>query len=139
LQRRRQIVGAEPARRLCILIIDHDVDSAHRLGELLEQLGHDVDLAYDGSAGLDAARRLRPDAVFVGLTQPSGTGYRLARRLRRECNQDNVLLVAVASALSEEGCLRMREAGFDEQLLKSADREAVASLLSRRASRPVRS
>ena len=120
-----------PRGRLCILIVDHDVDSAHRLGELLEQLGHDVDLAYDAAAGLDAARRLRPDAVFVDLAQRPGDGYRLARRLRRECNGVNVLLVALAPALREEDCRRMREAGFDEHLLKSVPLQGIDELLQR--------
>ena len=140
-QRLCQIIGAElgidvgssgtglPQRRLCILIVDHDVDAANRLGELLEQLGHDVDLAYDGCAGLDAARRLRPDAVFIDLTLLRRDGYRLARRLRRESGRCDIRLVGLTSAPNEEDCRHPREAGFDHLLAKPADRRSVLSLL----------
>lgn len=123
-------VDVEPARgRLCILIIDRDVDAAHRLGEELERIGHEVDFAYDAAAGLDAARRLRPDAVFIDLALRSADAYQLAGRLRRESNSDRLLLIALAGATDGETQRRIREAGFDHHLAKCADRQSVLSLL----------
>jgi DNA-binding response OmpR family regulator len=69
----------EAQTRRCVLIVDSNVDAAHRLAELVEAAGHEVDLAYDARAGLDAARRLRPDVVFVGVAE-----HGLAPRLRGE-------------------------------------------------------
>jgi CheY-like chemotaxis protein len=69
----------EAQTRRCVLIVDSNVDAAHRLAELVEAAGHEVDLAYDARAGLDAARRLRPDVVFVGVAE-----HGLALRLRGE-------------------------------------------------------
>jgi DNA-binding response OmpR family regulator len=57
-------------RRLCILIIDDDIDAAQTLGALCEQSGHEVDFAYDGASGVEAARRLQPDIVFARLALP---------------------------------------------------------------------
>lgn len=131
-RRRRQPSNKnEAARRsqrhsLCVLIIDHDVDAAHRLGELVEQMGHDVDFAYSGMAGLDAARRLRPDVVFLDLALPR---YRLARRLRRDPSLHNALIVALTAAANEENLQRMREAGFAHHLVKPVDRQSIRRLL----------
>jgi CheY-like chemotaxis protein len=135
-QRLCNIVGAEvgvelapPRSRLCMLIIDRDVDAAHQLGELLEQLGHEVDFAYEAGAGIDAAQRLRPDAVFIDIASRSACGYRLARRLRRESDSGALLLIALAPAPNEEDRRRMRDAGFDKHLAKPANRQSVSSLL----------
>ena len=69
-----------PPRRLCILVVDDNADAAHMLGALCEQLGHDVDFAYDGQSGLEAGRRLRPDLVFADLALPGMDGFELARQ-----------------------------------------------------------
>jgi CheY-like chemotaxis protein len=123
-------VKASAPRRLCILVIDPDVDAAQRLGERLEELGHEVDFAYSAAAGIDAARRLRPDAVFVDVARHAQTGWELARRLR-ECDPA-LFLVALAHAPDAEERRRMREAGFDDHADKSADRHALERLLEAR-------
>jgi two-component system, sensor histidine kinase len=50
---------------LCILIVDSSPDAADALGQLCEARGHEVDYAYDAASALDAARRLKPDLLFV--------------------------------------------------------------------------
>lgn len=116
-------------QRLCVLIIDQDVDAAHCLAEMVEETGHDADLAYGATAGLDAARRLRPDVVFVDLALPQSSGYGLARQLRREAGSRNPLLVAIVPAMEEDTLQLMREAGFDDHIVKPADCQSVRSLL----------
>jgi DNA-binding response OmpR family regulator len=84
-------------RPLCVLIIDRDIDAAHRLGELLEDRGHDVDFAYDAMTGVDAARRLRPDVVFVGLELARLDGEELMRRLGREPRLNSARIIALGA------------------------------------------
>jgi DNA-binding response OmpR family regulator len=111
------------ARRLCALVIQHDVDAAHELAETIEAAGHEVDLAYDAAAGLDAARRLRPDVVFV-----DSSDRRLAQRLRAEPALRSARLVALArdGGMNDE---RMREAGFDHSVAMPVDRDSLRALL----------
>ena len=119
---------ARPQPPLCILIIDHDVDAAHRLGELLEQLGHEVDFAYGATAGMDAARRLRPDICFVRSANAHWDGYGLAQGLRREAHRGKLFLVALAAAQKTQSP-RPRHAGFDAHLVAPANRESIATVL----------
>ena len=114
---------------LCVLIIDPDVDTAHRLGETVEQAGHDVDLAYSATAGIDAARRLRPDVVFVGLGLPHSGSYELARRLRSEAGLRDVLIIALSGPEHEHNRARLRGAGFDHHVGAPADLECIGKLL----------
>jgi CheY-like chemotaxis protein len=121
-----------PPRKLCVLIIDDNIDAAHSLAALCEHFGHDVDLAYDGTSGLEAARRLRPDIVFADLALPGIDGYEVARLLRAESPLRDLVLIAVSGFGNEEDRQRSRAAGFDHHLVKPADPAFIESLLRRR-------
>ena len=126
------MVHPPPHTRLCVLIVDDNVDAAHTLGMLCEQLGHDVDLAHDGIAGLDAARRLRPDVVFLDLALPGMHGLEVARRLREEPSLRDTRIIAVTGSAGEQERQRAHEAGFDHYLVKPVDAAFIKSLLRRR-------
>ena len=117
--------------RLCVLIVDDNLDAAHTLGVLCEHMGHEVDFAYDGVAALDAARRLRPDVVFLDLALPRMDGFELARQLRADPVLRHALIIAVTGSAQEEDRQRVREAGFDHHLVKPADPAFIESLLRR--------
>lgn len=110
--------------------MDDNVDAAHTLAALCEHLGHDVDFAYDGRSGLEAARRLRPDVVFTDLALPGIDGFDLARQIRSEAARD-VLMIAVSGFASDDYRRRSRQAGFDYYLVKPADPAFIESLLRR--------
>lgn len=125
---------AAPQRpqRLCILIVDDNVDAAHTVGALCEHSGHEVDFAYDGVTGVDAARRLRPDVVFLDLALPRMDGYEVARQLRADPVLRHALIVALTGSAGEEERERARAAGIDHYLVKPADPAFVESLLRRK-------
>jgi CheY-like chemotaxis protein len=115
-------------RRLCILIADESVDAADALGTLCEDFGHEVDFAYEGAFALEAARQLVPDVIFLEVALPRLNGLQLARELRSHAIFKRTLLVAVGP----QDALRFaRDAGFDAQLCKPADAQAVEVLLGR--------
>jgi len=115
-------------RRLCILIADESVDAADALGALCERFGHEVDFAYERAFALEAARQLVPDVIFLELSLPRLDGFQLARELRSHAALQRTLLVAVGA----RDALRLaRDAGFDAELCKPLDADAVELLLGR--------
>lgn len=122
----------EPDRRrsLCVLVIDQDVDAAHRLGERIERHGHEVDLAYDASAAIEAARHLRPDAAFLRVAPASWDADALARRLRSQPGVDGLFVVAVSSA----SCALGARGVFDAHL-GAADDASISRMLDECRSR----
>ena len=58
-----------------ILLIDDNQQLALGLKTLLEDRGHDVRLAHDGHAGLEAARSWLPDVVVIDIGLPGIDGY----------------------------------------------------------------
>jgi len=105
-------------RRLCILIADRDIDAADALGALCENLGHDVDFAYDTAAAREAARWLKPDLVLA------------ASALAQELAED---LAAFGLELVDQAAQRLQMGGLGEVLVESGGAQPLALFVPRRA------
>ncbi len=109
---------AGAAGGLSILVVDDDRDAADTLAELLREVGHRAEAAYDGVGALAAAGRLRPDVVVLDLGLPRLDGYEVARRLRE--SRPDARLVALSGSGQPSDRARTRAAGFDEHVVKPA-------------------
>jgi signal transduction histidine kinase len=109
-----------------VLVVEDNRDAAETLRDALELAGLVVTVAPDGTAGLAAARRLRPDVVIcdVGLPGPLD-GYDVARALRADPELRDTPLVALTGYAGPEDLAHARAAGFDRHLGKPARVEEV--------------
>jgi len=110
-----------------ILVVDDQPDVADTLALLLEELGQEVTVAYDGTGALEAALELRPQVALLDLAMPDMNGYELAARLRQRFADDELMLVALTGHGSKTASLK--ESGFQRYLLKPAEADALAALL----------
>jgi PAS domain S-box-containing protein len=117
-----------PAIRRRVLIVEDNDDTREMLKILLEHEGHEVYEAIDGTEGVRAASRLRPDLALVDLGLPILDGYEVARFIRRQDHQPQrlVALTGYGQAADRERALR---AGFDDHLVKPVDPDRLAELL----------
>lgn len=113
---------AAVAAGLRIVVIEDNRDAAESLRLLLSLFGHEVHVAFDGAAGLAAARSFRPDVLLSDLGLP-GTldGYGVARAVRADPELSRMHLVALSGYGQEEDRRRTQEAGFDRHLVKPVD------------------
>ncbi len=125
-RKRALSVSRQPRR---VLIIEDNHDAAETLREVLDLLGHQVEVARTGPEGLERAQRFRPDAVLCDIGLPEKNGYEVAHRLRAMAEQHHVLLVALTGYAMPADRVRAREAGFDAHLVKPATPEAIESVL----------
>jgi signal transduction histidine kinase/ActR/RegA family two-component response regulator len=111
-----------------ILVVDDNRDTAKSCALLLKLDGHDVETAYDGLAALKRARALKPQVLFLDIGLPGMNGYDVAKRLRKEGFEHQVM-VAVSGYGQLEDRQRSHEAGFDHHLVKPVDQLALTSVL----------
>jgi PAS domain S-box-containing protein len=128
--RREEVGNRPPAIGRRILIVDDSEDGAESLAMLLALGGHETHKAYDGLEALEAAERVRPDAVLLDIGLPRLNGYEVCRRLRQEPWGKDMLLVALTGWGQEEDRIRSREAGFDAHMVKPVDHDALLKLLA---------
>ena len=113
-----------------VLVIEDYADAAESLRLLLELAGHQVEVASNAQAGIEAARRLCPDVVLCDIGLPGGMdGYDVARALRESRELDATFLVALTGYGQEEDRRRAMEAGFDRHMTKPVDPAALWELL----------
>jgi CheY-like chemotaxis protein len=98
------------ARRRRLVVIEDNVDAADSLKEVLELMGHEVTVAYDGPSGLAAARKLRPEVLLCDIGLPGMDGYEVARAFRADEALRGTLLVALTGYALPEDLQRAQEA-----------------------------
>jgi CheY-like chemotaxis protein len=112
-----------------IVVADDNEDSAESFAMLLSFSGHEVRVAHDGEAALDALREFRPDVAFLDIGMPGLTGYEVAQAVRAEPWGHEMKLIAVTGWGQPDDRMRARTAGFDRHLIKPIDPAEVDRLL----------
>jgi CheY-like chemotaxis protein len=105
------------ARRVLVIEDHHFV--AEGLRSLLELLGNEVRVAFDGPSGIAAARAFRPNVIFCDLGLPGMSGYEVAR-LIRDGGPNPPVLVALSGYVLAQDRERASAAGFAHHIAKPA-------------------
>ncbi|HEX5819110.1 MAG TPA: PAS domain S-box protein [Gemmatimonadales bacterium] len=119
-----------PGVPLRVLVVDDNVDTADSLAMLLSAIGHDVRTAYTGLAGLEIALSFAPNAVLLDIGLPELDGYQVAKRIRAQSPDENLMLVAMTGYGQSSERQRSLESGFDHHLVKPADFTVLQALLA---------
>jgi signal transduction histidine kinase/ActR/RegA family two-component response regulator len=128
------ISSATPDAPLRILVVDDNQDSAESLSLLLQLLGNDVSVAYDGEDALKMAIELKPEVVLLDIGLPKLNGYEVARQIRMEPWGSTPVLVAITGWGQTEDIDLSRQAGFDHHVVKPVDTDALLKLIQERKS-----
>ena len=78
-----------------ILIIEDEANNLDVARRIVRGAGHEALTATDGLAGLEIARRERPDAVLVDLLLPKLDGWSVTRAIREEPWAKTIPIIAV--------------------------------------------
>jgi CheY-like chemotaxis protein len=124
-------VSVVPSRR--IVIVDDNADIRDLLQIKLKKLGHAVETAGDGNAGLQRISESRPDIAIIDIGMPGMDGYEVAKRVREHL-EDGILLIALTGFGQADDRERAAAAGFDEHLTKPIRVEELQQIFMRRFS-----
>ena len=111
-----------------VLVVDDNRDAAETLAQIVELLGHRVDVAHDGAEALAKTDARRPDVVLCDIGLPGMDGYEVARQLRAR-HGDAIRLVAVSGYAQQEDLALATRAGFDGHLAKPVDPARIEDVL----------
>jgi signal transduction histidine kinase/CheY-like chemotaxis protein len=120
---------APAARRIRVLVIDDNVDTANGMAMLLRLSGHEAWVAHNGPDALIAAREHRPEVMLLDIGLPGMDGYELASSLRGEDWGKDTVLIAVSGYGEEQARDRSKAAGFNHHLVKPANFDTVLALI----------
>ncbi|MDE2142473.1 MAG: response regulator [Elusimicrobia bacterium] len=116
-----------------VLVVDDD-DDMRALMSLILSDSYEVSSAPDGSAGLELARKLRPDLVVLDLLMPRMHGFEVCRRIREDADLKAVkILISSSKSYQHDVTTSVQETGADDYIVKpfevDAFKKRVADLL----------
>ena len=115
-----------------ILVVEDDPVILEAVVYNLETEGYKVDTASDGTDGLEAARKLRPDIVLLDIMLPNMSGLDVCRLLKDELDQPVILMTARDAEID---VLNGFDCGADDYITKPFSmrlmRARVSALLRR--------
>jgi CheY-like chemotaxis protein len=125
------MTSAAPRVKRRVLIVDDNEDAAMTMAMLIEELGAETCVAYDGVGGLQAAAEFLPDVVLLDIGMPGMNGYETCRRLRVEPFGQAIVIAALTGWGQEKDKRMALESGFDLHLVKPVDPSVLKRILSR--------
>jgi len=113
-----------------VLVIEDNEDAADTLSHALTVVGHEVQVAYDGSSGLECARLFNPEVVLCDIGLPGMDGYQVARKFREDVSLRGAFLVALTGYARPEDLQQALAAGFNEHVAKPPSIERLSDMLA---------
>jgi two-component system CheB/CheR fusion protein len=118
-----------------VLVIEDNLDAAESLREALQLSRHAVEVAYNGTEGLNKAKVFKPDVILCDIGLPGMDGYEVARTVRADPDLHSIYLVALTGYALPEDLARARRAGFEQHLAKPPSMDRIETVLAEAATR----
>src|SRR5215210_4777259 len=104
------------AGKMDVLLVEDDPRIARVVERALTDVGHRVEVACDGLAGLSSAERGVHDLVVLDVMLPEMDGIEVARELRRQRLRTPILMLTARDGVPDR--VRGLDAGADDYLVK---------------------
>jgi len=101
-----------------VLICDDEPYIVESVSYVVRKAGFEVVTAEDGEEALAAARREKPDLVFLDIMMPGLAGDEVCRRLKSDPATQGTHVVILTARGQEEDERRAMEMGADEFMTK---------------------
>jgi DNA-binding response OmpR family regulator len=80
-----------------ILIVDDDRLTVMIISSILKEYGYEVFTAYNGLAGLEKVREVKPHLIILDIIMPGMNGYQVARRLKRDPETADIAVLMLSA------------------------------------------
>jgi two-component system, NtrC family, response regulator AtoC len=114
---------------LRILLIDDEQSLVKILAKFLEQQGHQTFPAYTAAEGIENAKQLKPDMIFLDLHLPDMGGLELLAKLNE--SSPSVSVVVITGGGSVDSAVKAMQMGAEDYLEKPIDMEKLKVILKK--------
>ena len=127
LARWRWLHAPENTPEATVLVVDDETNIVELLSVSLKFQGFEVYTASNGSAALDKAREVHPDAVILDVMMPGMDGFGVLRRLRADGIDAPALFLTARDSLQDK--IAGLTLGGDDYVTKPFSLEEVVARL----------
>lgn len=80
-----------------VLIVDDSQVDRSRLEKLMSDSGYQVATANDGTQAIEAAKRIKPDLIFMDVNMPEMDGFAATRSLHSDGETKEIPIILVTA------------------------------------------
>jgi DNA-binding response OmpR family regulator len=113
-----------------ILLIEDEFDMVYALVIQLEAVGYEVLVARDGQAGLDVARKEKPDLIILDLMLPKVDGFKVCRMLKFDKKYMKIPIIIFTAKIQEQDKKLGKEVCADAYITKPFDAQVLLDKIS---------
>jgi len=118
-----------------ILVFDDEPSILLMLKKMLEKAGHEVEIALNGSDGMELFKKNKPDLLITDIIMPQKDGLEVVLELRKKYPELKIIAISGGGRIHPEGYLpSAKHFGanliFQKPLVQKEFLEAVSSLLN---------
>ena len=121
------VAAPENTPEATVLVVDDETNIVELLSVSLKFQGFEVYTASNGSAALDKAREVKPDAVILDVMMPGMDGFGVLRRLRADGIDAPALFLTARDSLQDK--IAGLTLGGDDYVTKPFSLEEVVARL----------
>ncbi len=114
-----------------ILIVEDNEVNRVLMKDLLAYHGYEIIEAADGAAGIETAKKVRPDLILMDMQMPIMDGIQAVTRLKADPDTRDLKIVGVTSFAMKGDRERILQAGCDEYVAKPIDTRELPKLVKR--------
>jgi len=108
-----------------ILLVDDEPDLVQVVAMRLQVAGYEVVSAYDGQAGLEKVKEVKPDLVILDLMMPKLDGYKACRLLKFDERTKKIPVLIFTARAQEQDIKLATECGADAYLTKPFEAQVL--------------
>jgi CheY-like chemotaxis protein len=117
--------------KIRVMIIDDDEESADELKDALASNAYEVTAVNDSSIASDAAKKVKPDIIFVDLKMPKKSGIHVAAEIRQAPELMNIPIIAMSAYYKEGVFPIMKVHGITKYLSKPLSPNEVIAVIEK--------
>ena len=110
-----------------VLVVDDYPGAAQASCLLLDAMGHEAQVALDGSTAIAIAKSFAPEVVILDIALPDVSGYEVARALRALPNPP--FIVALTGWTTMAASAKSVAAGIDMHVVKPASMDKLKAII----------
>ncbi|MFD2230559.1 ATP-binding SpoIIE family protein phosphatase [Alkalimarinus sediminis] len=104
-----------------VLIVDDQRTNREILAWILEDLGHDHEMAQDGKEALEKVKAQVPDLILMDVVMPVMDGYEATREIKKFLGSQYIPVIFLTALTDESTLIKCLESGGDDFLSKPVD------------------
>lgn len=111
------------------MVIDDELQLVKAVEVRLRASGYEVEVAYNGPAGIDKAKKARPDLILLDIIMPNMDGYMVCKKIMADPETAEIPIIIFSASQERDLEAKCRELGATNFILKPFETDDLLNMI----------